>query len=133
MLKGILIAELSAIQGRKRNQIIKKSAREAERNLLPIRQFLFKRHKDCCFHFGNLMPCRKVTEQLKEQPHMWNADEIKGKGKQIIGKLKENLGNAAEDHKAEAEGRKQRIEGENQESFGRAHRKTEEVREKLED
>jgi hypothetical protein len=46
-LKGILIAELSAIQRRKRNQIIKKSPMEAPRNPLPILQLFFKRHKDC--------------------------------------------------------------------------------------
>jgi uncharacterized protein YjbJ (UPF0337 family) len=64
---------------------------------------------------------------------MWNEDEIKGKGKQIVGKIKENLGNAADDRKAEAEGKRERVEGEIQESYGKALRNGEEAVDDLQD
>jgi uncharacterized protein YjbJ (UPF0337 family) len=64
---------------------------------------------------------------------MWNKDELKGKGKQIVGKIKENLGNAAEDHQAEVEGKRERVEGEIQETYGKARRKAEEAADDLQD
>ncbi|MEK7830001.1 MAG: CsbD family protein [Acidobacteriota bacterium] len=54
---------------------------------------------------------------------MWNKDEVKGKGKQIIGTIKDKVGEVTNNPKLEAEGESENLEGKVQETLGRGRRK----------
>ncbi len=58
---------------------------------------------------------------------MYNKEELRGKGKQIIGRIKEMAGDIFNRPNLEAEGRLQTAEGQVQESFCRARRQAGEV------
>lgn len=58
---------------------------------------------------------------------MWNKDEIKGKGKQILGALKINAGALINDAKLQAQGAAERLAGKIQEKAGKTRRKTREA------
>lgn len=54
---------------------------------------------------------------------MWNKDEVKGKGKQIIGTIKDKVGEVTKNPDLEAEGEAENLEGKVQETLGRGRRK----------
>lgn len=54
---------------------------------------------------------------------MWNKDEVKGKGKQIIGAIKDKVGEVTKNPDLEAEGEAENLEGKVQETLGRGRRK----------
>lgn len=54
---------------------------------------------------------------------MWNKDEVKGKGKQIIGAIKDKVGEMTKNPDLEAEGEAENLEGKVQETLGRGRRK----------
>ncbi len=54
---------------------------------------------------------------------MWNKDEIKGKGKQVVGKVKKSVGDLTNDPELEQEGRREEAEGNVQETVGKVRRK----------
>lgn len=54
---------------------------------------------------------------------MWNKDEVKGKGKQIIGTIKDKVGEVTNNPKLEAEGEAENLEGKVQEKVGLVRRK----------
>ncbi|MEO6726589.1 MAG: CsbD family protein [Blastocatellia bacterium] len=54
---------------------------------------------------------------------MWNKNEVKGKGKQIIGAIRDKAGEVTNDPSLEAEGEAEHLEGKVQETAGKGHRK----------
>lgn len=62
---------------------------------------------------------------------MYNKDEIKGKGNQVIGKVKEKAGELLNDKQLETEGEAQNLKGKIQEKTSTVRRKAGEAVEEI--
>ncbi len=62
---------------------------------------------------------------------MYNKEELKGKGNQVIGKIKEKAGELLNDKQLETEGEAQNLKGKVQETVGQVRRKAGEAVEEI--